>query len=246
MQSLLDTDKQSNSTSDKNLSGSPSAFSRISPNSVRAEPYLRLAVPFWKYGIDWLVIILTLPAWLFLMAFITLGIKLVSRGPVLFRQKRIGYGNKPFLCLKFRSMKIGSDTLVHSQYMSDLISRNVPMVKLDQKGDSRLIRFGSFLRATGLDELPQIINVMRGEMSFVGPRPCTLAEFAQYAEWQKERFNTLPGLTGLWQVSGKNATTFNEMVRLDIQYARSKTVGTDLAIILKTFPAILAQMRSSR
>ena len=120
------------------------------------------------------------------------------------------------------------------------------MVKLDARGDSRIIPFGLLLRSSGLDELPQLINVLRGEMSVVGPRPCLSYECDKYLPWQRERFNTLPGLTGLWQVSGKNQTTFVEMMQLDISYARNKTLWLDLTIILKTVPAILVQMWQSR
>ena len=120
------------------------------------------------------------------------------------------------------------------------------MAKLDARGDARIIPFGLLLRSSGLDELPQLINVLRGEMSMVGPRPCLPYECDDYLPWQRERFNTLPGLTGLWQVSGKNRTTFAEMMQLDITYTRKKTLWLDLAIIVKTIPAILGQVLSSR
>ncbi len=110
----------------------------------------------------------------------------------------------------------------------------------------RIIPFGLLLRLSGLDELPQLINVLRGEMSIVGPRPCLAYECENYLPWQRERFNTLPGLTGLWQVNGKNQTTFAEMMRLDISYTREKTLWLDLTIIVKTIPAILGQVSQSR
>jgi lipopolysaccharide/colanic/teichoic acid biosynthesis glycosyltransferase len=122
------------------------------------------------------------------------------------------------------------------------MNSNAPMMKMDSHGDPRIIPFGRLLRASGLDELPQLINVLRGEMSLVGPRPCVSYEFEKYLPWQRERFNTLPGLTGLWQVSGKNRTTFTEMIQLDIKYAQSKTLWLDLKIIFKTVPALLIQM----
>jgi hypothetical protein len=108
--------------------------------------------------------------------------------------------------------------------------------------DPRLIPLGGLLRATGMDELPQLLNVARGEMSLVGPRPCTSYEFENYQPWQLERFNGLPGLTGLWQVSGKNKTTFTEMVKLDINYVRTASPWLDSRIILKTFPTLINQV----
>jgi lipopolysaccharide/colanic/teichoic acid biosynthesis glycosyltransferase len=120
------------------------------------------------------------------------------------------------------------------------------MLKLDARGDRRIIPFGFILRSSGLDELPQFINVLVGDMSLVGPRPCLPYESEQYQPWQMERFNTLPGLTGLWQVSGKNKTTFNEMLELDVKYAREKTLWLDLAIILKTPIVIIGQVLESR
>jgi lipopolysaccharide/colanic/teichoic acid biosynthesis glycosyltransferase len=135
-------------------------------------------------------------------------------------------------------MKNGACTQGHQDYLKDLIGSSKPMTKMDKMGDGRLIPFGLFLRSTGLDELPQIINVVRGEMSLVGPRPCTPYEFDHYSHQHLERFSTLPGLTGLWQVNGKNRTTFERMIELDISYVRSKSVWRDLLIMLKT-PAVL-------
>jgi lipopolysaccharide/colanic/teichoic acid biosynthesis glycosyltransferase len=143
-------------------------------------------------------------------------------------------------------MVVNADAAVHQGHLNHLMSSNVPMVKMDAQGDPRIIPFGPLLRSSGLDELPQLINVLRGEMSLVGPRPCLPFEYDRYLPWQKERFNTVPGLTGLWQVSGKNRTTFVEMVRLDIVYARNQTFWLDLKIILKTIPALIGQMRDIR
>jgi lipopolysaccharide/colanic/teichoic acid biosynthesis glycosyltransferase len=120
------------------------------------------------------------------------------------------------------------------------------MIKMDAHGDSRIIPFGLLLRSSGLDELPQLINVLLGEMSLAGPRPCLPYEYARYQPWQRERFNTVPGLTGLWQVSGKNRTTFAEMIRLDIEYANNKNLWLDLKIIIKTPAALLIQMWDTR
>jgi len=180
------------------------------------------------------------------MLFIAALIKLVSRGPVLIRQERIGLRCRRFGCLKFRTMHVGADTEVHREHLKHLLRSDAPMVKMDSAGDARLIRFGAILRATGLDELPQLINVLRGEMSLVGPRPCVPYEFELYEPWQRERFDTLPGLTGLWQVRGKNLTTFAEMIKLDIQYARTKSLWFDLQILAATFGTLASQLKAVR
>jgi lipopolysaccharide/colanic/teichoic acid biosynthesis glycosyltransferase len=123
---------------------------------------------------------------------------------------------------------------------------DAPMVKMDATGDSRIIPVGKLLRSSGLDELPQLINVLKGEMSLVGPRPCLPYEAEKYLPWQQKRFDAAPGLTGLWQVSGKNRTTFTRMMQLDIEYAQTKSLWLDLKIIFKTVPALLVQMSDMR
>ena len=115
------------------------------------------------------------------------------------------------------------------------------MTKLDVKRDPRLVPGGSLMRATGLDELPQLLNVLKGEMSIVGPRPCIPYEYEVYEPWQKHRLDAVPGLTGLWQVSGKNRTTFSEMVAFDIEYSRRRSLAMDIRILTMTFPAIFQQ-----
>jgi lipopolysaccharide/colanic/teichoic acid biosynthesis glycosyltransferase len=199
-------------------------------------------IPTWKRVLDIALILLLLPLILVVGGGVALIIRLVSRGPVFFRQERVGHLGKSFMILKFRTMRVGADTSRHQGHVISLLSSDTPMMKLDARGDSRIIPFGTWIRAAGLDELPQLINVLRGEMSLVGPRPCLPFESAQYQAWQKERFNTLPGLTGLWQVSGKNNTTFLEMIQYDIEYSRTKSLGLDLEIILRTFPALFIQM----
>jgi lipopolysaccharide/colanic/teichoic acid biosynthesis glycosyltransferase len=199
-------------------------------------------IPRWKRVLDLTAVILLLPVVLPLALGIAVLIRLVSRGPILFKQERMGYRCKTFMCLKFRTMVVGADTTNHQGHLDHLMASNAPMVKLDARGDSRIIPLGLLLRSAGLDELPQLINVLRGEMSLVGPRPCLAYEFDKYLPWQRERFNTLPGLTGLWQVSGKNRTTFSEMMHLDIDYVRRKTLWLDVLIIWKTLPAVVVQM----
>jgi len=203
-------------------------------------------IPRWKRTMDVVFVLLILPFVLPLAVLVAVLIRMVSPGPVLFRQERVGYLGRKFMCFKFRTMFAGAETTTHQGHLQHLMESDVPMVKLDARGDSRIIPFGLLLRLSGLDELPQLINVLRGEMSMVGPRPCLAYECDNYLPWQRERFNTLPGLTGLWQVSGKNQTTFAEMMRLDISYARNKTLWLDLTIILKTIPAILGQVWQSR
>jgi exopolysaccharide production protein ExoY len=205
-----------------------------------------ISVPVWKRFLDVFCIILASPGILLLMFLVAVLIKLVSRGPVLIRQERIGLRCRRFGCFKFRTMHVGADTGVHQQHLKHLLRSNTPMVKMDAVGDPRLIPLAALLRATGLDELPQLINVLRGEMSLVGPRPCLPYEFELYEPWQRERFSTLPGLTGLWQVRGKNKTTFTEMIQLDIQYARTKSLPLDLRIMAETFGTLASQVRRVR
>jgi len=200
----------------------------------------------WKRTLDAWLILLALPFLIPLALLVALLIRGGSRGPVLFRQERVGYQGRRFMCFKFRTMFVNASTTTHQGHLQQLMNSNTPMMKMDSRGDPRIIPFGLLLRASGLDELPQLINVLRGEMSLVGPRPCLPYEYDNYLPWQKERFETVPGLTGLWQVSGKNQTTFMEMIHLDIKYTRSKTLGWDLKIILMTIPALIIQMRGTR
>jgi lipopolysaccharide/colanic/teichoic acid biosynthesis glycosyltransferase len=199
-------------------------------------------LPGWKRALDIGLILAATPLLVPLSLFIAGIIRSVSRGPILFKQHRVGRNGEKFLCFKFRTMHVGAESVSHQGHLTQLIHSDAPMIKMDSHGDSRIIPFGVFLRATGLDELPQLLNVLRGEMSIVGPRPCLPYEAEQYLPWHHERFNASPGLTGLWQVSGKNKTTFTEMIRLDIEYSRRHNLVLDLKIIFKTVPALLAQV----
>ena len=200
-----------------------------------------IKLPAWKRILDLGIIVLMSPALILLSAGVTLLILCGSRGPILFRQKRVGFKGRTFTCYKFRTMHVNADCECHRGHTHQLIRSDVPMTKLDARSDPRLIPLGAALRATGLDELPQIINVIRGEMSIVGPRPCIPYEYELYEPWQRRRFDAVPGLTGLWQVSGKNRTTFNQMIRLDIEYSERASLWLDLMIILKTLPALCNQ-----
>ena len=216
-------------------------------NGIPAEGGLEEAgqIPRWKRILDVTCILLSMPFWLPIVALVALWVKMISPGPIFFRQERVGFRGSRFLIFKFRTMKVNVETQSHERHLENLIQGNAPMTKLDA-GDPRIIAGGRILRATGIDELPQLFNVLRGEMSLVGPRPCTPYEFKRYEEWQKERVNAAPGLTGYWQVNGKNKTTFAEMIQMDIFYTKSMSLWLDLAIILKTVPAILAQVSESR
>lgn len=222
-----------------------SHLSTQSSNTAGTETTATFA-PVWKRGIDIACCLLALPFFAVLALIMTIITKLVAPGPVLFRQERIGCMGRRFWIYKFRTMYVGSDTNGHQNYVKDLIHTNAPMAKLDAKGDSRLIPGSWLLRASGLDELPQIINVLRGDMSVVGPRPCIPTEYEAYLPWQRQRCMAMPGLTGLWQVSGKNRTTFDEMIRLDIRYGQTKSFWMDIRIILMTVPALLVQIADTR
>ena len=199
------------------------------------------ALPIWKRLLDLFIVALLFPFWLPIMTLIALWVAVTSPGPIFYRQPRIGFKGRPFMIVKFRTMKVNAETHVHEAYLEHLITSDHPMIKLDA-GDPRLIFGGKFLRAIGLDELPQIFNVLKGEMSLIGPRPCTVGEFERYAPEQRARVNALPGMTGLWQVNGKNQTTFREMIEMDISYSRNISFSLDLKIILRTLPAILRQL----
>ncbi len=200
-----------------------------------------LSVPAWKRCQDVVLILLVAPFLAPLMCLMALVIKVLSRGPVLFRQDRIGLGGQPFQLLKFRTMEVNADCSPHSDHLDKLMESGAPMTKLDLE-DGRLIPGGRWLRASALDELPQLFNVLRGTMSLVGPRPCTPYEFSRYRDSQKRRFDVLPGLTGLWQVSGKNRLSFAEMVELDERYAEEANWLLDLKILLLTPKAIITQV----
>jgi lipopolysaccharide/colanic/teichoic acid biosynthesis glycosyltransferase len=204
------------------------------------------AVPLWKRTIDLAGCALALPFLAFFTLIMTVITKCVSPGPVFFTQERIGLGGRRFKIYKFRTMKLGNNTAVHQAYVKDLIGTNAPMTKLDARGDARLIPGAWLLRASGLDELPQVINVLRREMSLVGPRPCLPSEFEQYLPWQMKRCDALPGLTGLWQVSGKNRTTFERMMHLDVQYTHELSFWLDAKIILLTMPSLFVQIHDTR
>ncbi|MFN2617241.1 MAG: sugar transferase [Thermoleophilaceae bacterium] len=169
------------------------------------------------------------------MALIALAIKLSSRGPVLYRSVRPGIGGEPFACLKFRTMLHGAEHLQDELEQSNELGGALFKIRRDP----RVTHVGRFLRRWSLDELPQLFNVLRGEMSLVGPRPLTQRDYDRLDDWHRKRYLVLPGVTGLWQVSGRSELDFDELVRLDFLYLERWSVGLDLAIILKTLPAVV-------
>lgn len=170
-------------------------------------------------------------------------VKCKSPGPVLFKQERLGLAMKPFVMLKFRTMHVNADHSVHRQFVSSFINSDPRHVAEGNVfkivSDPRITRLGRVLRKTSLDELPQLWNVFRGDMSLVGPRPPLRYEVEQYKRWHRRRImEAKPGMTGLWQVTGRSRTTFDEMVRLDLRYARTCSLRTDLWILLATPRAV--------
>lgn len=219
-------------------SGAPLPKRADSNVAVGATP----VVPAWKLLLDIVLVLIALPLVGPLMAVIAILIKIVSPGPIFFRQERVGLGGKRFQCVKFRSMRTDADPAAHQTYVRRLQCTGAAMEKMDAHKDRRLIRWGGLLRATALDELPQLWNVVRGEMSWVGPRPCIPYELEKYEPWHYQRFNSLPGLTGWWQVKGKNRTTFDEMVRLDIEYTQRQSLLLDFYILLRTPLVVIQQV----
>ena len=238
----------SRETSDRGRTAAPLDYAAPDESILVPARQSKIAdhAPRWKRILDITCILLTLPCWLPFMILIMGAIRLTSAGPIIYRQERVGYRGRRFMIFKFRTMHVGAETKTHEEYFAHLMRADCPMAKLDAKGDSRLISCGRVLRASGLDELPQIFNVLRGEMSLVGPRPCLPHEFWRYEAWQQERVNALPGLTGYWQVNGKNKTTFSKMIAMDLFYARNMSVWLDLSIILRTLPVLIGQAVESR
>ncbi len=208
---------------------------------LKGENPSKRTLPFWKRALDLGLILVLSPGLLVLGLLVAALIKLGSPGPIFFRQRRVGYKGSEFVCFKFRTMRVNAEAESHRRHTQELIRSQTPMIKLDARRDPRMIPFGSVLRVTGLDELPQLLNVLRGEMSLVGPRPCIRYECEAYEPWHWQRFDAVPGLTGLWQVSGKNRTTFDQMVRLDIEYGQRLNLWLDLQILFKTVPALWGQ-----
>jgi len=170
---------------------------------------------------------------------IALLIKLTSKGPIFYNHTRIGKDCKPFEFYKFRTMLAGNDDASHRAFVSDLIQGELDGKVKKIENDPRVTSIGRFLRKTSLDELPQLFNVLKGEMSLVGPRPCMPYELEQYQDWHRRRLSVIPGCTGLWQVAGRSAVDFNDMVILDLFYIDNMSPLFDLRIMFRTLPVML-------
>ncbi|MBN1603419.1 MAG: sugar transferase [Chitinispirillaceae bacterium] len=168
-------------------------------------------------------------------AVIAIVIKLTSPGPVIFKQIRIGENGRKFYMYKFRTMYCNLSDDIHRNYVSQLIQGKCRDTTYKIVDDPRITRAGNVLRKLSFDEIPQFVNVLKGEMSLVGPRPALPYEFEQYQKWHRERiFSIKPGITGLWQVEGRSRTTFDEMVRMDLRYKESNSLFLDIKILCKT------------
>jgi len=209
---------------------------------VRAMEKLFLQrLPLWKRSVDIVVASFALLAFSPLFAVVAAAIKCTSPGPVLFRQKRGGLGGKEFTMLKFRSMII--DAEARKKHLLALNEQDGPAFKI--KVDPRVTRFGRFLRATSIDELPQLWNVLRGDMSLVGPRPLPCDETEACSGWLRQRLDVTPGLTCIWQVRGRSRVSFADWVRMDVQYIRSRSLGGDLKLLAQTVPAVILRRGAS-
>ena len=177
-----------------------------------------------------------------IMLIVAVAIKLEDiKGPILFSQERVGYLGKKFKMYKFRSMYVDAEERLHE--IQHLNEQTGPVFKM--KDDPRITKVGKFIRKTSLDELPQLINILKGEMSIVGPRPALPREVVQYNDYQKQRLLVKPGLTCIWQVSGRNSIGFEEWIELDLEYIKNQSLSLDIKLILQTLPALLGDYNAS-
>jgi exopolysaccharide biosynthesis polyprenyl glycosylphosphotransferase len=194
-------------------------------------------VTWLKRAVDLCLGSVALVVWSPLLLGIAIAVKRTSPGPVMYRHRRVGRDGKTFEMLKFRSMYQGADNMV--ELLRERNEASGPLFKI--RKDPRITPVGRFLRRFSLDELPQLFNVLRGDMSLVGPRPPLPSEVDKYEAWQLARLQALPGMTGLWQVSGRSEVPFNDMIRLDLHYVRNWSFGLDLEIMLRTIPAVVSK-----
>jgi lipopolysaccharide/colanic/teichoic acid biosynthesis glycosyltransferase len=209
---------------------------QVEPTSIRGIG--KRSTPFWKRTLDIVLVLISLPVLTPLLVLVAGYIRMVSAGPIFFVQSRVGHGGEDFRIFKFRTMEVPkvSRDASHREYVANRSQVNEPLSKPDFKNE--LIRGGELIRKLSIDELPQIFNVLIGNMSLVGPRP-DLLKLDDYEHGQTRRFEVLPGMTGLWQVSGKNSLSFDQMIDLDIEYVDTMSLKQDLKIIARTFSVLL-------
>jgi exopolysaccharide biosynthesis polyprenyl glycosylphosphotransferase len=189
-----------------------------------------------KRTIDLIISVLALVVLSPLLLAVAIGIKLTSRGPVFFKQERVGLNGHSFYMFKFRSMIVNAEKFKHSLMAQN--QQSGPVFKMDR--DPRVTPFGRFIRRHSIDELPQLINIIRGDMTIVGPRPALPQEVAQYKPWHRRRLSVLPGLTCTWQVSGRNHIPFEQWMEMDVAYVNTWSIRHDLFLILRTIPVVLS------
>jgi exopolysaccharide biosynthesis polyprenyl glycosylphosphotransferase len=207
------------------------AFQFVDANfPVKTVPYAALKRAFDVLFAATFLLVMFVP-----MLLVALIVKLTSRGPVFFKQIRVGRGGRYFYCYKFRSMCVDAEAI--KEKLMHLNEASGPVFKIKQ--DPRVTRFGAFLRKLSIDEFPQFLNVLRGDMSIVGPRPPLPSEVNHYTAHDRQRLAVRPGLTCLWQVNGRSNISFDRWVELDILYIDTMSFGNDLKIVLKTVPAVL-------
>ena len=194
---------------------------------------------FIKRTLDLLLILIALPILIPVFIILSLAVKLTSKGPVFYRHERIGKNGKKIKCWKFRSMKINSQEMLKEILENDPVRRAEWEAERKFKDDPRVTKFGKFLRKTSLDELPQLFNVLAGEMSFVGPRPVTAEEIEMYGDYKDFVLSVLPGISGMWQVSGRSDATYEERIVFDTYYIQNWSIWLDLWILIKTVYVVL-------
>jgi lipopolysaccharide/colanic/teichoic acid biosynthesis glycosyltransferase len=204
------------------------------PAAAAVQAPTRRTAAIAKRGIDVAGAVLGLLLLVPLLLAIALAIRVTSPGPAIFRQRRAGRGHREFVMWKFRTMVEGADDM-----RTELLAQVADDEWLDLEHDPRVTRVGRILRRCSLDELPQLVNVLRGDMSFVGPRPLPLDEHARIPAWAAARADVRPGLTGLWQVAGRERIGFLDMLRLDCHYVGSQSLWADVKILVRTIPAVL-------
>lgn len=226
------------------LEGGAVPASEAAEGKLEERAVFALKQPMWKRAMDIVVSLLALAVLWPIMLITAVFIKIVSpTGPILFHHQRVGLGCRTFKFYKFRTMKPNDET-THQQHIIEKIRSGNNLEKYDDI-DPRIIPGGRFIRSACIDELPQLFNVLKGDMSLVGPRPCVPYEAKEFLRWHAHRFDVLPGMTGLWQVSGKNKLTLQQMIRLDISYAQRITPLRDLGIIFRTFPVVVQLVKES-